>query len=159
MEQQQAIDTIKEHREEIHQKVQGNIRVGFFSSIRARIIFMVVIAIAVCAVLIWFTVQPATTETFSEMQKNYIDDVAIAYGEMLEVYVKESGLECVDTPEVKNMLEQISAPAYSSLPAYQHTPVRIPSHIPPAFRHMQLPRHQCSSSASRRRSLSLPAEP
>lgn len=118
MEQQEAIDTIKEHREEIHQKVQGNIRVGFFSSIRARIIFMVVIAIAVCAVLIWFTVQPATTETFSEMQKHYIDDVAIAYGEMLEVYVKESGLECVDTPEVKNMLEQIEINGKESSYAY-----------------------------------------
>lgn len=34
MEHQETIDNIKEHQQEIHRKLQENVRVGFLSSIR-----------------------------------------------------------------------------------------------------------------------------
>lgn len=88
MEHQETIENIKEHQQEIRQKLQGNVRVGFLSSIRTRIVLTVITTIVICAGLIWITVKPATTKTFSEMQSNYIDDVAMAYGEMLESYIQ-----------------------------------------------------------------------
>ena len=118
MEHQEAIDNRKEHQQMLHRKLQADVRVGFIHSIRTRIILTVAATIIVCAALIWLTVRPATTKTFSEMQKNYMDDVAMAYGEMLASYVDESGLECVDTTQVQNLLKRIQINGKDSSYAY-----------------------------------------
>lgn len=118
MEHQEAIDNRKEHQQELHQKLQADVRVGFIHSIRTRIILTVAATIIVCAALIWLTVRPATTKTFSEMQKNYMDDVTMAYGEMLASYVDESGLECIDTTQVQSLLKRIQINGKDSSYAY-----------------------------------------
>ena len=118
MEYQETIENIKEHQQEIRQKLQGNVRVGFLSSIRTRIVLTVIVTIIICAGLIWITVKPATTKTFSEMQSNYIDDVAMAYGEMLESYIQKDGLDCVSSTQVQSLLKRIQINGKESSYAY-----------------------------------------
>ena len=118
MEHQETIDNIKEHQQEIRQKLQENVRVGFLSSIRTRIVLTVITTIVICAGLIWITVKPATTKTFSEMQSNYIDDVAMAYGEMLESYIQKDGLDCVSSTQVQSLLKRIQINGKESSYAY-----------------------------------------
>lgn len=93
-------------------------RVGFIHSIRSRIILIVAITIVICTFLVWWTVQPAITKSLSTTQERYMNDMANANGKMLGNYIEASGLEIVGTPEVKEILQEISINGKESSYAY-----------------------------------------
>lgn len=97
---------------------QGGRRVGFMHSIRGRILVMVAITIVVCALLIWWTIQPLITKSFSATQENYMNDMTVAYGLMLGEYVDESGLEVIGTDAMTEMLSEIQINGKESSYAY-----------------------------------------
>lgn len=93
-------------------------RVGFIHSIRSRIILIVVITIAICTFLVWWTIKPMITKRFSATQESYMGDMSIAYGTMLGKYVGEQGLEVISTDEVTALLKEIQINGKESSYAY-----------------------------------------
>lgn len=102
--------------EELQQRVQT--RINFAHSIRSRILIMIVVTVLICALTVLFTIRPLITKKFSAMQSSYMKDVAMAYGRMLEEYVTEGGLDVVSTPEVQDLLKEISINGKESSYAY-----------------------------------------
>lgn len=102
--------------EELQQRVQT--RINFAHSIRSRILIMIVVTVLICALTVLFTIRPLITKNFSAMQSSYMKDVAMAYGRMLGEYVTEGGLDVVSTPEVQNLLKEISINGKESSYAY-----------------------------------------
>ena len=102
--------------EELQQRVQT--RIDFAHSIRSRILVMIVVTVLICALTVLFTIRPLITKNFSEMQSSYMKDVAMAYGRMLGEYVTEGGLDIVSTPEVQDLLKEISINGKESSYAY-----------------------------------------
>lgn len=92
--------------------------VGFLHSIRSRIIIMAAIIIAVSTVLIWLTVQPLMTSTFTDTQERYLNDMTVAYGKMMANYVIKDGLQCLSTSEVQDVLKEIHINGKESSYAY-----------------------------------------
>lgn len=79
---------------------------------------MIVVTVLICALTVLFTIRPLITKNFSAMQSSYMKDVAMAYGRMLGEYVTEGGLDVVSTPEVQNLLKEISINGKESSYAY-----------------------------------------
>lgn len=102
--------------EELQQRVQT--RINFAHSIRSRILVMIVVTVLICALTVLFTIRPLITKNFSTMQSSYMKDVAMAYGRMLGEYVTEGGLDIVSTPEVQDLLKEISINGKESSYAY-----------------------------------------
>ncbi len=102
--------------EELQQRVQT--RINFAHSIRSRILIMIVVTVLICALTVLFTIRPLITKNFSAMQSSYMKDVAMAYGRMLGEYVTEGGLDVVSTPEVQDLLKEISINGKESSYAY-----------------------------------------
>ena len=102
--------------EELQQRVQT--RINFAHSISSRILVMIVVTVLICALTVLFTIRPLITKNFSAMQSSYMKDVAMAYGRMLGEYVTEGGLDVVSTPEVQNLLKEISINGKESSYAY-----------------------------------------
>lgn len=102
--------------EELQQRVQT--RINFAHSIRSRILVMIVVTVLICALTVLFTIRPLITKNFSAMQSSYMEDVAMAYGRMLGEYVTEGGLDIVSTPEVQDLLKEISINGKESSYAY-----------------------------------------
>lgn len=102
--------------EELQQRVQT--RINFAHSIRSRILVMIVVTVLICALTVLFTIRPLITKNFSAMQSSYMKDVAMAYGRMLGEYVTEGGLDVVSTPEVQDLLKEISINEKESSYAY-----------------------------------------
>lgn len=102
--------------EELQQRVQT--RINFAHSIRSRILVMIVVTVLICALTVLFTIRPLITKNFSAMQSSYMRDVAMAYGRMLGEYVTEGGLDIVSTPEVQELLKEISINGKESSYAY-----------------------------------------
>lgn len=102
--------------EELQQRVQT--RINFAHSIRSRILIMIVVTVLICALTVLFTIRPLITKNFSAMQSSYMKDVAMAYGRMLGEYVTEGGLDIVSTPEVQDLLKEISINGKESSYAY-----------------------------------------
>ncbi len=102
--------------EELQQRVQT--RINFAHSIRSRILVMIVVTVLICALTVLFTIRPLITKNFSAMQSSYMKDVAMAYGRMLGEYVTEGGLNVVSTPEVQDLLKEISINGKESSYAY-----------------------------------------
>lgn len=102
--------------EELQQRVQT--RINFAHSIRSRILVMIVVTVLICALTVLFTIRPLITKNFSAMQSSYMEDVAMAYGRMLGEYVTEGGLDVVSTPEVQDLLKEISINGKESSYAY-----------------------------------------
>lgn len=102
--------------EELQQRVQT--KINFAHSIRSRILVMIVVTVLICALTVLFTIRPLITKNFSAMQSSYMKDVAMAYGRMLGEYVTEGGLDVVSTPEVQDLLKEISINGKESSYAY-----------------------------------------
>ncbi len=102
--------------EELQQRVQT--RINFAHSISSRILVMIVVTVLICALTVLFTIRPLITKNFSAMQSSYMKDVAMAYGRMLGEYVTEGGLDVVSTPEVQDLLKEISINGKESSYAY-----------------------------------------
>lgn len=102
--------------EELQQRVQT--RINFAHSIRSRILVMIVVTVLICALTVLFTIRPLITKNFSAMQSSYMKDVAMSYGRMLGEYVTEGGLDVVSTPEVQDLLKEISINGKESSYAY-----------------------------------------
>lgn len=102
--------------EELQQRVQT--RINFAHSIRSRILVMIVVTVLICVLTVLFTIRPLITKNFSAMQSSYMKDVAMAYGRMLGEYVTEGGLDVVSTPEVQDLLKEISINGKESSYAY-----------------------------------------
>ena len=79
---------------------------------------MIVVTVLICALTVLFTIRPLITKNFSAMQSSYMKDVAMAYGRMLGEYVTEGGLDVVSTPEVQDLLKEISINGKESSYAY-----------------------------------------
>lgn len=97
---------------------QIDTRISFLHSIRMRIILVVAITIAICMILVLWTIQPMITKTFSATQEKYMNDMATANGKMLGNYIEASGLEVVGTDEVKAILSDIQINGKESSYAY-----------------------------------------
>lgn len=83
------------------------LKVHALSSIRTRIIIIIVGTIILTSAIFLWAVIPVTRDTLTQNTHNYMYDVAEAYGEMLDIYTEEN--ETALQPEnLKKMIGDIS---------------------------------------------------
>ncbi|MCR4869565.1 MAG: methyl-accepting chemotaxis protein [Lachnospiraceae bacterium] len=79
-------------------KVKDN-KVSLIRSVRGKVtVFSIAMVLVVMVALIWCTV-PSSQATLTETTKNYLNDIALAYGSSVEADVKAVGVENILTSE------------------------------------------------------------
>jgi len=74
-------------------------KVGLLHSIRVRLSILVSIAIIATGLLMMLTYSPNVKNELSTMSQNYLNDLALAYGTMLEDDIASTGLENALEPD------------------------------------------------------------
>lgn len=114
--QEMAVDYEENQKNASRNRI--DMKIGFIHSIRSRIILIVAITIVISTVLVWGTVQPLITKSYSATEEIYVDDMAVSYGKLLGNYVDEGGLAAIGTDEVKSVLSDIHIAGKESSYAY-----------------------------------------
>lgn len=96
--------------------VKNNGKVGFFRSIGMKIALVVVAAVLIASVLCVVIIVPNYKTDVSTTVQNYMYDLAIAYGQMMEKEI-EQGVE-FDYPTYSSLLSGIKVSGMSSSYAY-----------------------------------------
>lgn len=118
MENQKTSVTDRLNQDAARIKEHIETKVGFIHSIRSRIILMVAATIVISTILVWITVQPLITKSYSETEESYVADMAVSNGKMLANYIDEGGLDIIGTDSVKNILADIHIDGKKSSYAY-----------------------------------------
>lgn len=95
----------------------NNTKVSIISSIRTKILLLVIAAIVLTSIIFLWTIVPITKKNLTGLNENYMKDVVIAYGELLdeEIQLNESAL---DGDNLKKIVGDISINDISSSYAY-----------------------------------------
>ena len=72
----------------MEKKEEKGLEVHMLSSIRTRIVALLVGMIIMVSALFLISIIPVTKEELSGMNRNYMNDVVKAYGEMLDMAVQ-----------------------------------------------------------------------
>lgn len=97
-------------------KMKDNGKVGFFRSIGMKISLVIIAAVLVASVLCVVIIVPNYKTDVSTTVQNYMYDLAIAYGDMMEKEI-EQGVE-FDYPTYSSLLSKIKVSGMSSSYAY-----------------------------------------
>lgn len=97
-------------------KMKDNGKVGFFRSIGMKIALVIIAAVLVASVLCVVIIVPNYKTDVSTTVQNYMYDLAIAYGDMMEKEI-EQGVE-FDYPTYSSLLSKIKVSGMSSSYAY-----------------------------------------
>lgn len=92
-------------------------KVSWFSSIRTKILILLLSAIVLTAAIFLWTIIPVTQDNLSEFTASYMKDVAKAYGNLLDRAV-EADEEALEAEAIKNLVGDISINNVSSSYAY-----------------------------------------
>lgn len=95
----------------------GKGRISIISSIRTKILILVIAAIVLTSCIFLWTIIPVMKENLSEINENYMKDVVISYGELLDkaLSVDETML---DSEHLENMIGDVSINDVPSSYAY-----------------------------------------
>ncbi len=99
-------------------KNKGKNKVKFISSIRSRIVLLVLVTTLLFILIAMLSVLPIIRSSLGETQESYTNDVAVSYGTLLGTHVKEKGLEVVAGEETVKMLANIQIDKQESSYAY-----------------------------------------
>lgn len=91
--------------------------VRVLSSIRTRIVMLLVSAIVLTAAIYLWMIIPLTQKNYSEITRNYMKDVVTAYGEMIDKEVSE-GDDALTAENMKTLVGHISINNIGSSYAY-----------------------------------------
>ena len=93
-------------------------KVSLINSVRGKVtVFSVAMVIVVMIALILSTV-PSSQAKISETTKNYLNDIALAYGRSIEVDVEKDGTETLNTEGLSGRLTGVGIKGISSSYAY-----------------------------------------
>jgi len=96
----------------------GN-RTSKLNSIKTRICALVVVVIAVTGMMMIAVYSPNSKKQLSNMSQNYLEDLADAYGKVLELAINDSGLDAVLEPDyLKSLLEGVGLSGIDSSYVY-----------------------------------------
>lgn len=78
------------------------------NSIKTRICVLVVVVIAITGVLMMVLYSPNSKKQLLNMSQNYLEDLAYAYGEELDLAIQDSGVDAaLEADYLKDMLEGV----------------------------------------------------
>lgn len=101
----------------IEKKEENNLRVNMLSSIRTRIVALLLGTIILISALFLVSIIPVTKEELSGVNRNYMNDVANAYGEMLDMAVNTDE-NALDSANLQKLIGQVSINGVTSSYAY-----------------------------------------
>lgn len=107
----------EEKRKRMKAKAYKVGKVSWFSSIRTKILFLVLSGIVLTAIIFLWTIIPVTQDNLSEFTASYMKDVVKAYGNLLDRAV-EVNEEALEAEAIKNLVGDISINNVSSSYAY-----------------------------------------
>ncbi len=100
-------------------KKKNKNKVSFFSSIKTKIVLLIVVAVFATATLSLWTVIPLARDSQSELIKNYMKDIAFIAGEGIDKEIELIGLETIMTPEeLQSTVGHVNIEGMSSSYAY-----------------------------------------
>lgn len=85
-------------KDKIKDKVRG--KVNLLASIRTRVMLAQIALVAITGLIIFFTFSVNVEKSIKEVNKNYVADLAISYGESVDINIAHSGLEQALLPDV-----------------------------------------------------------
>lgn len=93
-------------KDKIKDKVRGRIKV--LASIRTRITLAQIVLVAIAGLIIYFTFSVNVEKSIKEVNKNYVADLAISYGESVDINIEFNGLDKALLPEtLESMLADV----------------------------------------------------
>lgn len=95
----------------------GNLRVSVLSSIRTKIVLLLIGAIILTTGIYLWTIIPLIKSDYSAVTHNYMNDVANSYGEMLDLAMN-GGEDILNADNMKELIGDISINDISSSYAY-----------------------------------------
>ncbi len=95
----------------------GNLRVSVLSSIRTKIVLLLIGAIILTTGIYLWTIIPLIKSDYSAVTHNYMNDVANSYGEMLDMAMN-GGEDILNADNMKELIGDISINDISSSYAY-----------------------------------------
>ncbi|MCM1083741.1 MAG: methyl-accepting chemotaxis protein [Clostridium sp.] len=84
-------------RDKVMDRVRGKVKV--FSSIRTRVTLAQIVLVAIAGLIIYFTFAVNVEKSIKDVNKNYIADLAIAYGQSVDLNIEINGLDKALSPE------------------------------------------------------------
>ena len=101
----------------LESKEEKGLKVNVLSSIRTRIVALLIGTIVMVSALFLIAIIPATKEELSGVNRNYMNDVVNAYGEMLDMAVRAEG-NVLDAAKLKDLIGHVSINGVASSYAY-----------------------------------------
>lgn len=89
-------------RDKIKDKVRGKVKV--LASIRTRLTLAQIAFVAIAGLIIYFTFSVNVEKSIKEVNKNYIADLAISYGESVDINIELNGLDKALLPETLSLM-------------------------------------------------------
>ena len=101
----------------MEKKEEKGLEVHMLSSIRTRIVALLVGMIIMVSALFLISIIPVTKEELSGMNRNYMNDVVKAYGEMLDMAVQMDE-SVLDAAHLQKLIGEVSINGVASSYAY-----------------------------------------
>lgn len=89
-------------RDKIKDKVRGKVKV--LASIRTRITLSQIVFVAFAGLIIYFTFSLNVEKSIKEVNKNYVADLAISYGQSIDINIELNGLDKALLPETLDLM-------------------------------------------------------
>lgn len=89
-------------RDKIKDKVRGKVKV--LASIRTRITLSQIVFVAFAGLIIYFTFSLNVEKSIKEVNKNYVADLAISYGQSVDINIELNGLDKALLPETLDLM-------------------------------------------------------
>ncbi len=89
-------------KDKIRDKVRGKVNV--LASIRTRITLAQIALVAITGLIIFFTFSVNVEKSIKEVNKNYVADLAISYGESVDINIALNGLDKALLPETLGLM-------------------------------------------------------
>lgn len=89
-------------RDKIKDKVRGKVKV--LASIRTRLTLAQIAFVAIAGLIIYFTFSVNVEKSIKEVNKNYVADLAISYGQSIDINIELNGLDKALLPETLSLM-------------------------------------------------------
>lgn len=97
----------------------GKRRVGFIHSIMFKVCLAIVFAIVFTGIMMIATYSPNLKTEISSMAKSYLEDLAVSYGSLLDIGIKEDNADSVlDSENLSDILEGVGIDGVESSYVY-----------------------------------------
>lgn len=89
-------------RDKIKERVRGKVKV--FASIRTRVTLAQIAFVAIAGLIIYFTFSVNVEKSIKEVNRNYIADLAISYGQSVDINIEMNGPDKALLPEALGLM-------------------------------------------------------